>query len=73
MMKSLSEIVAFFAVGMVLKMLSEIIAVYPNVAQQLLLWLAYFLLALSAVLLAFNRFCYWRHRHNTNPEVPRDQ
>lgn len=73
MMKSLSEIVAFFAVGMVLKMLSEIIAVYPNVAQQLVLWLAYCLLALSAGLLAFNRYCYWRHRHNTAPEVPRER
>lgn len=71
-MKSITEIVAFFAVGMVLKILSNIISAYPVFAQQLVLWMAWALLGLSAVLLAHNRLWHWRHRHDSATEMPHD-
>lgn len=68
-MKSLSEIVGIFILGMLLKCLSDIIGAYPNMAQQIVLWISYVLLTISAALLAFNRWAEWRHRRSCGPEV----
>lgn len=68
-MKSLSEIVGIFILGMLLKCLSDIIGAYPNMAQQMVLWISYVLLAISAALLAINRWAEWRHRRASGPEV----
>lgn len=67
-MKSLSEIVGIFALGILLKCLSDIIGAYPNLAQQLVLWFCYVLWGLSAVLFVLNRWGEWRHRREAVAE-----
>ncbi|WP_223284351.1 hypothetical protein [Kosakonia sp. SMBL-WEM22] len=66
---SLSEIVVIFFAGIMFKCLSDITGAYPWLTQLMCLWGGYLLMALSALLLACNRWWYWRHRHDVIPEV----
>jgi|GEM_PF-4807440 len=72
-MKSLSEIVGIFALGILLKCLSDIIGVYPNLAQHLVLWVCYVLWGISVVLFALNRWSEWRHRRAATTEGHHDK
>lgn len=66
---SLSDIAVIFFAGIMFKCLSDIYGAYPWLTQLMCLWGGYLLMALSALLLACNRWWYWRHRHDVMPEV----
>ncbi|QEM94320.1 hypothetical protein FEI17_27205 (plasmid) [Kosakonia radicincitans] len=66
---SLSEIVVIFFAGILFKCLGDITGVYPHLSQLMCLWGSYLLMAFAGLLLACNRWWYWRHRHDVPPEA----